>query len=521
MKVRTRCMVGLMLVVALLGGVTVSGIAADGQVLTFLIRNIPRGLDPAIITGWSIRSIDPVYEALLGYESDTGAIIPKLAESWEVSQDGLTYTFHLQQGVMFHDGTELTAETVKANIERVLAIGTGPATVLGPVTEVQVIDNYEVDILLDSTYPDFLHALTQLYLVSQVAVTEHGTDEDPWAMEWFRDNMTGTGPYKLEAWDATSEQVLVKNEDYWQGARPDGVDIIRFFVVLEVATQRMMLLSGEAQIIDQVAVEDIATMEADPDFNVQVIPEMGMFYLHMRSDTGPLSDARTRLALTYAFPWEDYLEGAMNGVYPQAQGPIPRGMTVHEEAIPVYKQDLERSAELFALAGVNPETLSLTLRIVEKWTPMVRAAEIFQYALSQLGISLEIQELNWSTLCAQARNEQEAADMSFVSVGAKMPSPTLLLKDAFHSSSRGTAYNWGWYSNPTLDALLDEASSVLDEDRRATLYQQAQLILFADAPAIFVMENSAMFSMSSKVKGYVANLSTPYVINFFDITLDD
>lgn len=490
------------------------------QTITFLTRNAPRGLDPAIITGWSVRCMDPVYEGLVAYELGTGKTVPRLATSWDISDDGKEVTFQLRENVQFHDGTEFNPEAVKLNFERVLAIGTGPASVLGPVKEVEVTGQHEVTVILESVYPDFLHALTQLYLVSPTAVQQHSTADDAWAQDWFRDNMVGTGPYKLAKWDATAELVLDRFEAYWGGWENRAVGTIRFQLVLEPATQMMMLENGEADIIDQVNVEDIQRMKEDSRFNVQVISDVGMFYIMIRCDKGPLSDRRARLAMTYAFPWEDYIVHAMNGLYPQGWGPIPHAMDYHDDSLPLYKQDLAKAAELFKEAGVNTNGLTLTVRIVEGWAPQVTAAEMLQYSLSSLGIKLNIQGLNWSALVAQARNPEEASDMSMVSVGGKMPSPALLLADSFHSKSRGTAYNWAWYSNPALDFLIDTASTTMDPDQRKALYESTQKLLSYDAPAIFQMESVASFVLSSRVKNFIPNVLSPYLINFYDLKIE-
>jgi len=504
---------------ALLAASGVVGVA--GGTLTFLMRNAPAALDPAVVTGWSIRAMDPVYEGLVAYDVETGDVIPRLAESWAVSEDGMSYVFHIRQGISFHDGAELTASAVVLNIDRILGVGTGPATVLGPVEGAEAVGPYEVLVRLKAIYPELLHALTQLYIVSPKAVETYRTDADPWASAWFRDNMSGTGPFRLLRWDPTAELVLTRNENYWQGWHGSPIDQIAFRVVLEVPTQRMMLERGEAHIIDQVALEDIATMRDDPRFVVHIISETGMFYLMMRSDRGPLSDPRARLAMTYAFPWEDYIEGAMLGVYPQGQGPIPRAMDVHDSTFPVYRQDLTKAAELFRGAGIETRGLTLTMRIVQAWTPMVRAAVMYQAALAELGITLRIQELNWTALVAQGRNQEQASDMSMVAVGAKMPTPVLLLADSFHSRGLGTAYNWGWYSNPRFDALLDAAAVALEPESRSQLYNEALWLLVEEAPALFVMENTIIFAMSSRVRNYKPNPYSPYIINFYDLELGD
>ncbi|NJN92918.1 MAG: hypothetical protein HC875_01910 [Anaerolineales bacterium] len=165
-----------------------------------------------------------VYEGLLEYVPASTELRPALAESWEVSEDGLSYTFKLRQGVKYHDGADFNAEAAKIGLDRIKEINQGPASLMSDISAIEAVDAQTLKITLSRPNVFFLGVLPKLALVSPQAIEAHKTEADPLAQDFFATNGVGTGPYKFDSWTKGSQIVLVKNTDYWQEWLPNTAD---------------------------------------------------------------------------------------------------------------------------------------------------------------------------------------------------------------------------------------------------------------------------------------------------------
>ena len=512
-------LVAAALVIGVLGGSVLSSPSGDTQSIIILNRSPGWQMDPVIQVGSSLRFVEPVYEGLVSYDSKSRTYRPSLATVWDISKDGLQYTFKLRAGVLFHDGTPLTADAVKSSYERVKKINQGIAFLLNSVRAVDVLDASTVRITLNEPNPAFLYATFKIKIISPKAIRDHDVNNDL-AQDWLKTNAVGTGPYQLDRYNPQADIVYRRFPRYWKGWQGKHLETVTFKLVVEPATQRQMLERGDADmIVDQVLAQDVPAFKQNPTVQLEIWPAALIMYITLRSDRGPLGDRKLRQALAYAFPYEQ-VQRSFNGLAAPTLGPLPASLPEYDRTLPQRTQDLTKAKSLLAEAGYPNGGLSFTIVMVQAEASERIAAELFQNALEQLNIKLRIQELVWPVMVAKSRNEAEAADMTFLIMDAGMPAADSLLTQVFHSGSRGKVYNWGWYKNELLDKVVSRARVTVNVDQRLALYRQAQRIIVSDAPAIFVMQPSSIFARRVWVKGFQPDLILPHRLNLEEMSIE-
>jgi len=510
-----RCRWVVCLVVA--GLVLAGAIETAAENVYVFARREPLGtFDPAIVIDGTLEQIRPAYEGLTRYEYPFTDLSPHpcLATSWEVSSDGLLYTFHLRQGVKFHDGTDLTAAAVKASYDRVVLVNKGVATQLQNVYDrTEVVDDYTVRIYLKNPSPVFLYIAMNIKIVSPTAIVQHTVVADgksDYAQAWFDQNEAGTGPYMKDHWDRPAEMVLKRFEGYWGGwTQGPHYDKVAFPYVREPATQRMMLEKGEATAIDQTLIGDIPALEANPDITVYKVPASGMWNITMNCIQGPCTNPLVRQALSCAFDYSTFIKTIMAGNMTQAQGPIPSFLDGHDDSLMVYSKDLVKAKDLLTQAGYGSGGLKLKLVIVQSYQMEIKTAQMFQADLATLGVELQIQELAWATLLSVCRNRETAPDLAMIYDLAEFPIPIDILQRSWHS---GGVYDWSWFaeSNPRVDELIDQAKITVDGAARNALYGEFQVLVVDNVPAVFLGYDKKIRSLRSSVGGFVGNPMVSY-----------
>ncbi len=493
---------------------------AAGPVFVSLFREPLTTFDPAINIDGTLEMLRPVFEGLTCYEYPYTDLTAKpcLATSWEISDDGLVYTFHLRQGVKFHDGTDFTAEAVQASYDRVMEVNLGVASqISGVYDHTEIVDAQTVRIYLANPSPAFLYLAIRIWMVSPTAIKAHTVITDgksDYAQAWFDENEAGTGPYMKDYWYRPAELALKRFENYWGGWKASYYEKVSFLYVTEPATQRMMLEAGEATQIDQTLQEDVPALQANPDITVFKVPASGMWNLAMNCLKGPCSNILVRKALSYAFDYDGFLNGIMKGNMTQGQGPIPTFFPDHDKSLMVYHRDLEKAKQLLAEAGYPNGGFKLKMVIVQALQMEVKTAQMFQADLAKLGIELEIQELAWATMLSVCRNRETAPDISMIYDLAEVPIPVDILESSWHS---GGVYEWSWFAetNPRVDELLDKAKVTVKDQERRALYVEFQNLVVDNVAAIFLGTETELHSLRSSVGGYVPNPMGVFMTPFY------
>jgi len=450
----------------------------------------PKSLDPDAVTAVNdFRIVFNMYDGLVRYRDGTLEVEPALATDWTISEDGTVYTFTLREGVNFHDGAPFNAEAVKFNIDRMLDEDhpyhdTGPfplAFFFSSVEEVTAVDELTVEFRLSEPYAPFLSnlAYTPGLMVSPGAVEEHGAD--------FGRNPSGTGAFKFEEWEANSRVVVSRNEDYWDGA--PALEAVIFRPVADANTRIAEMLSGGLDVMVEVPPDSLAQFREDPNFTVHEQAGPHLWFLILNTREGPFANQAVRQAANYAIDKQALVENILQGTAEVAAGPTPPAFSwAYNEALEPYPHDPDRARALLEEAGYAGE--ELTFYVTEGGSGMldpVAMGTAIQADLEAVGMSVTIETYEWNTFLGRVNPGLEGqADMAEMAWMTNDPDtlPFLALRTEAFPEEGG--FNSGYYSNPEVDSLLEQARRATDQAERAELYKAMQEIVHEDAPWVFV-----------------------------------
>ena len=450
----------------------------------------PQSLDPHAVTAVNdFRILVNVYDGLVRFADGSLEVEPSLAESWEISEDGLTYTFKLREGVTFHDGTPFNAEAVKFNFERMLDEehpfhDTGPfplAFFFSAVDEVTAVDDTTVEFKLNEPFAPFLSNLAYPtgLIVSPAAVEASGKD--------YGRNPVGTGAYKFEEWQGNQRVVVTRNDDYWDGAPTP--EAIVFRPITDANTRVAEMLSGGLDIMGEVPPDSIAQFRDAPDFQVHEQAGPHVWFLILNMKEGPFAEKAVRQAANYAINKESLVTDVLQGTAEVAAGPTPPAFAwAYNEEVQPYPYDPDKARELLAEAGYDGE--EITFYVTEGGSGMldpVAMGTAIQADLAAVGMNVKIETYEWNTFLGQVNPGLEGkADMAEMAWMTNDPDtlPFLTLRTEAFPSEGG--FNSGYYSNVEVDELLNQARVSTEPEERATLYKQMQEIVHEDAPWVFV-----------------------------------
>ncbi|UCF91370.1 MAG: amidohydrolase family protein [Desulfobacterales bacterium] len=477
-------------------------------------------LDPQVsLDGQSPLVWRGVYEPLLGLKGDSLEIIPGLAEKWDVADDGKTYTFYLQKGVKFHDGSPFTAESVKFTLERSRALKKAGSYVLDPVQEIKVLDDHTVRIILNNPVRSFLSAMAGMYSPSwalkpqwvkehEIMIEKEGQKTGDWGEKYLYDHMLGTGPYKFVRWDHGQQIILERFEDYWKGWEDRHFDRIIIKYIQEPATANLMLQRGEADIAigltDQMK-NDLEKMSAQ-GVAVYRHPSLETYYIGLNCKKGPTADVRVRKAIAHAFPYPKYVKENLQGNAKQMIGFIPSTFPGYNPEIPVYPYDLDQARKLLTEAGYpnGGFTIKYVWETGYEWKRPV--AEVLQQNLKQLGIQMTIQELNNAAFNALLSNPDSAEHAYGVVWWPFVDSPVDYFWSMCHKDAQAAGgWNWVYYDNPEVNRRIDSIESILDDREWYANVTRLQQILYEEVPYLCLYEADYRIPHRQNLHGFYYN----------------
>jgi peptide/nickel transport system substrate-binding protein len=468
-------------------------------------------LDPGHETdGESFKVIDNIYENLVAYADTTTELVPELAYRWEVSEDGLTYTFHLRPGVVFHDGTPLDAEAVLFSLDRQREMT--PAhpfhSVGGPYTYWQSMgmddivagiaaaDDSTVLVTLKRRNAPFLANLAMGFaaIVSPTAARQHGED--------FFKHPTGTGPFRFVEWVKDDRIVLERNPAYW-GPKA-YLDQVVFRSIPENTVRLLALESGEIMAMDGINTDLAKRLANNASFRLQQQPGMNVGYLAMNMDKPPFGNADVRRAINHAVNREGIVAGLYGGYGTPAVNPLPPTLWGYNHAITGYAYDPAKAKELLAKAGF-PDGFETELWAMTGPRPYMpdplKVAEAIQSDLNAVGIVARLKTLEWGTYLDQVQGGK--APMCLLGWTGDNGDPDNFLYVLLgKSATRLPAQNVAFYRSDEVDALLVQAQEETDMTKRTALYEQAQLLIHRDAPWVPIAHMTALTAFQGRVHGY-------------------
>ena len=482
----------------------IPGIAVCVLALAFASASA-RAADLSVALAADVTSIDPhfhnltpnlnvanhVFETMVAKDA-RGKLTPALAESWRPVDD-LTWEFRLRRGVKFHDGSDFTASDVAFSLDRVPTVPNSPSpftTYMKQITEKQIVDPYTIRLKTAAPYPLMPNDMSTILIVSSRAAKGASTED-------FNAGKAtvGTGPFRFVRWQKGNRIELTRFDGYW-GTKP-AWDRVTLRVITSDPTRVASLLSGEVRAVENVPTADLARISKQPDLSVYRIVSHRIMYLHVDSNRdvspfvtdkagkplpkNPLKDVRVRRALSKAINRQALVERVMEGAARSAGQLMPEGMFGWSPALKPEPYDPDGAKKLLAEAGY-PDGFSLTIHGPnDRYVNDDQVAQAIAQMLSRIGIATRVETMPSAIYFTRANK----LEFSLMLVGwgsdtAEASSPLKALLATFSSEKGMGQANRGRYSNPKMDALLQQALATVDDAKREKLLQDATQIAMSD-----------------------------------------
>jgi peptide/nickel transport system substrate-binding protein len=502
-----------------------------GGTLVFGTASDPVVLDGALVSdGESLRVIDQVFETLVGLKPGTTELEPALAKSWEISDDGLAYTFTLQDGVTFHDGEAFNAEAVCANFDRWYNF-TGSfqnpsasyywQTVFGGFAKsgpdapkeslyksCEATDESTVTINMTKASSSVLGALslTAFAIASPKALEEFNADEGRVDADGIfhptgtfgTEHPIGTGPFKFESWTRGDRLVIARYDDYWGDKAK--LDKVIFRPIPDNAARLQALQTGEIQGYDLVEPQDIPTIEGDSNLQVLDRPAFNVGYVGFNQSKPPLDKLEVRQAIAHGLNRQEVVDSFYGGRGEVAKEFMPPEVIGYADDVTEYEFDPEKSKQLLQDAGLTPPVK------IEFWYPSdvsrpympdpKRNFEAFAASLKEAGFQVVPKTAPWSPDYLGQVDEGNA-QVYLLGWTGDFGDPDNFVGTFFQSAQKA----WGFENQEIFDAL-DKAETETDLDARTTAYQEANKLIMDFLPGVPYVHTKPALAFTANVKGY-------------------
>ena len=475
--------------------------------------------DPS--TSWDNTSLalSNVYEQLYWYrkEAKPDPFQPALAESYTVSEDGLTWTFKIREGVKFHNNVMLDASHVKKSIERTIALQQGAAFIWEAVESINVLEDYLIEFKLEHKAPMMLIVSSGFGAWIYYSMNY---DEIINKTEFTPGKECGTGPYKVKNFVPNQYVVLDKFSDYWKKWSENQIEQAIIRTVNESTTQLQMIRSGAADILRQPPFEVIERIGSNPDLEILSSPSLENVIGLMNTQKKPTDDPKVREALSFSVDYEGIIKNLLAGYGVKAKGPVVSNLwDVPRKNSPHY-YSISEAQKSFSASKYPLDQLSLTLSHASGDELLRNIALTLQANLRKIGVKLTINSYPWSTQWQNAKHLDSAPNIFLFYYWPTYPTPYDPLFAMFHSEEK-PVYNLSYYSNDKFDALIKEGNAISGQDweQALKLFKQAESLLFLDIPALYFADLERVYVISNKIENFYPNPAYPNVVFFYNLKL--
>jgi peptide/nickel transport system substrate-binding protein len=497
-----------------------NGVAAQdatGGTLVIDLGSEPENLDPqqglaattSMITG-------QMFEALVRSTPGTTDLEPCLAESWESSEDGLSWTFKLRQGVKFHDGTDFNADAVKFNYDRQFD-STNEFYSLGSwsgvssydfLESVEVVDPMTVTWHLTTPFNKFLYRMAAFVFVSPAAVQQY--------REAFVDNPVGTGPYKFDRWDKGEQVVLAPNPEYWSYTPSLGQ--IAFKAITEAGSRTAALLSGEVHLTVEISPETAEQLSSNDAFTVATGPTGSLWFLAMNVEFPTFSDVRIRQALNYAIDKETIVSAILNDTVDLAYGPLSSAFADYNSAVEGYfTYDPDKAKSLLEEAGYDgTEVVFRTSIGGSGMLSPEEMATFIQDNLREVGFNAKIETIEFVSWMDAIRDPQN--ELTVMSWNISPIEPDLMFNGILSKASFPPGFNTSYWSDDEMEQLIATGRSSLDETEVHNAYMRAQEIVMEQVPIVPVCHRRQVYGLSKRVQNFQPQPSMDFLLRDVTVT---
>jgi peptide/nickel transport system substrate-binding protein len=486
------------LLLALLVVIWTSPAAARERSFVYHLDGAPELLDPAKCNNLRCQAVMwPIYEPLVDLSKDRG-VVPHLAESWSVSPDGLTYTFRLRSGVTLHDGTPFDAEAAKVNLERNYVPGSRFYSSSPPNVREKIIAGLIKDVTAtnDRTLTVVLknRKVHLLFLVPMVSPAALGKGSDAVGR-----HPVGTGPFTFQRWTAGEIQ-LAANRTYWAG--PPRLDHLTFKIIPDWELTMQEFKAGRLDFLREIEPVHFERVVAQPSAKILRIPTLSIYYLGFRVDRRPFSDVRIRRAFAKALNTERTILFISRGMGIPAYGPLPPGVEAYDAGLKRPQHDPAGAITLLQEVGLTD--LRVALHYNADWGFLSELSEAIKADLGKVGVTLDLVPVSGYRQFLDGVRKGEA-DLFLYNWFSHFTDPEIFLAPLFQTRS---VDNLTHYSNPKVDALLEEARAPLPAEARVQLYRQAQQIVVEDAPMVFLFHKVRVSAYNTRLSGLELNVQS-------------
>jgi peptide/nickel transport system substrate-binding protein len=459
----------------------------------------PTYIDPAVGSDFSSSSsLVNLYDTLV-YPTPDGSVKPNVAERWETSADGLTWTFYLRKGVKFHDGSELTAEDVAFTMDRITKIGEGYGYMfIGKLKSSDAVDNYTVRFQLSEPYGPFLITLVRLYILNKdlvmANIKESGSygDKGDYGKEWLLTHDAGSGPYKVKDVRLEEYVLMEKFDDYWGYFAPSAPDSVKFIGTTEAVTVRTMMSRKELEIGDQwQSVEALDSLDDLEGVEIATMSYGTVFSFMMHTRKPPTDDAHFRRALAYALDYQT----VVNKIFPGAilaQGPVSPGYPGHWSGFPTSRRNLDKAmAELKQSKYYNQlDKYPVEIHWIAEVPDEEKVALLALSNFSDIGVKANVVKVPWLSVVEEMGNQDQSPNIVTVFVAPHYPEAGSMLSSRFHSSSAPTWEQNEWLLDSKIDAMIDDAIATIDMGERYRKYEEIQKKINDLQPSLHLFEQA-------------------------------
>ncbi|MFQ5998908.1 MAG: ABC transporter substrate-binding protein, partial [Candidatus Bathyarchaeia archaeon] len=482
-----------------------------GGTLIIAMGNEVPSLNPVFAT--AVTGATRIFSSLLQYDTDYTPK-PDLAETWEISEDGLVYTFHLVRNAFFHDGVAVTSADVKFSIEEVvIPFHPNSRAMWGDLDSIETPDDYTVVIKLKKPYSPLIFLLglggddagspifpKHLYEGTDIQNNPHN------------DMPIGSGPFKFVSWERGNQLIVERNENYFREGLP-YLDRIILRIIPDATARGLAIERGEVNYVHGILASDIQRLRDLENIEVELGRATGDLHVIKPNLENPiLNNLKVRRAIAHAIDKDLLVERVFFGEQKAARGPVASSISwAFNPNLPVYEFNPEKANVLLDEAGYprgdDGMRFSLRLHTVVDRAETLKMGEIVREQLRDVGIDVRVINLEGSAW-ADAAFVTKDYDMNF-ELWSSAPDPTSWLTLLFHSKTLGAQFGNRDYTNPSVDQLIDAANLETDRQNKAQLLQEAQDILVSDLPFFWLVESKRP---SAYTKDFVGLLDNPFAV---------
>jgi len=467
-----------------------------------MTRTWPCYFDPAVPSAGNVTgaiALCNLYDSLV-FPNPDGSLKPWLAKSWEISGDGLTYTFELVPGVKFHNGDELTADDVVFSMERVMTIGSGFGFLfIGTVEGVKALEKYKVQITLTESFGPFLGALVKLYILNKnqvmVNIQQEGSygEFGDYGKGWLVTHDAGSGPYKVKEMKTAEYLLMEKSNDYWAGwENKDAPQYVKLIGTVEPITVRTLFSRGELEITDnRQTSENLAEIDKFPNSEVSSIFGGSVLNIHLHTKKPPTDDIHFRKALAYCVDYQQ----ACNMIFPDSRlsGSVSSGTPGYNPNLKPYILDLAKAEEELKQSPYYGKLDQYPIELT--WIAEVKDEEklalMFQANAAKLGIKVNIVKIPYLGFMNMLADIETTSHGNVTFASLVYAEAGSMLKARYHSSSCGTTQQGEWLQDPEIDAMIEDALATVDQKERFQKYYAIQEKISELCPSIWVLEQAS------------------------------